>query len=66
MAMLVLRNQVQAGEVRDRACEALPKGVTHIREYVGSMSSELAQMARGQGDERLACLLELAAEMAKH
>ena len=63
--MPVLRHQVQEGEVRDRTCEALPKGVIHIRQYVGSMSSELAQMARGQGDERLAFLLELAAEIAK-
>lgn len=63
--MPVLRHQDQAGDIRDSLRESLPKNVTHIREYVGSMSSELAQMARGQGDERLACLLELAAEVAK-
>lgn len=35
-----------------------------IREYVAAMSAELAQMARWDGDERLACVLDTAATMA--
>lgn len=63
--MPVLRGKRQTGNTSGEGDEPLPSGVTHIREYVGCMSSELAQLARGQGDEHLACLLELAAEMAK-
>ena len=40
-------------------------GVAHIREYVGEMSIELAKMARQGGDEKLACLLEVAADVAR-
>lgn len=35
-----------------------------VREYVAAMSRELAQMARWDGDETLAVLLEAAAERA--
>ena len=35
-----------------------------VREYVGAMAGELARMARWDGDERLACLLEAAADLA--
>lgn len=35
-----------------------------VREYVGAMSAELARMARWDGDERLALLLEIAARLA--
>lgn len=35
-----------------------------VREYVGAMASELAQMARWDGDETLANALDLAAELA--
>lgn len=35
-----------------------------MRAYVGDMSRELALMARVQGDEKLALLLEVAADMA--
>ncbi|WP_295704772.1 hypothetical protein [uncultured Brevundimonas sp.] len=35
-----------------------------MREYVGAMAGELARMARWDGDERLACLLEAAADLA--
>lgn len=35
-----------------------------IREYVGAMAAELAQMARWDGDEQLACLLDAAAQAA--
>lgn len=35
-----------------------------VREYVAAMSGELARMARWDGDERLALLLEIAARLA--
>jgi hypothetical protein len=35
-----------------------------VREYIGGMCMELAQMARWDGDERLAVLLEAAAGRA--
>lgn len=35
-----------------------------VREYIGGMCMELAQMARWDGDERLAVLLETAAARA--
>lgn len=35
-----------------------------VREYVGAMAAELAQMARWDGDEQLGSLLDAAAEMA--
>lgn len=35
-----------------------------VREYVGAMAAELAQMARWDGDEQLGCLLDAAAEAA--
>lgn len=35
-----------------------------VREYIGGMCLELAQMARWDGDERLAVLLETAAARA--
>ena len=48
-----------------RSGKDLPVGVTAMREYVGCMSFELAQMARGNGDEKLAVLLETAACIAR-
>ncbi|MEN5145686.1 hypothetical protein [Brevundimonas diminuta] len=36
-----------------------------VREYVAAMAAELAGMARWDGDERLAGLLENAADMAR-
>ncbi|WP_341024493.1 hypothetical protein [Brevundimonas diminuta] len=36
-----------------------------VREYVAAMATELAGMARWDGDERLAGLLESAADMAR-
>lgn len=36
-----------------------------IREYVAAMAAELAGMARWDGDERLAGLLEGAADLAR-
>lgn len=35
-----------------------------VREYVGAMASELAQMARWDGDETLAAALQVAADLA--
>lgn len=37
---------------------------TQMRSYVGDMSRELAHMARGQGDEKLAIILDVAADIA--
>ena len=36
-----------------------------VREYVAAMATELAGMARWDGDERLAGLLKSAADMAR-
>lgn len=36
-----------------------------VREYVAAMAVELAQMARWDGDEKLACMLEAAAATAQ-
>jgi hypothetical protein len=36
-----------------------------VREYIGAMTLELAQMARWDGDEQLACVLEAAAVLAQ-
>lgn len=36
-----------------------------VREYVAAMATELAGMARWDGDERLAGLLESAADLAR-
>ena len=63
--MPVLRDKRQTDSKSGMGKDPLPSGLIQIREYVGCMSSELAQMARGQGDEHLARLLELAAELAK-
>lgn len=43
----------------DRSAAEFP-----VREYVGAMAAELAQMARWDGDEKLACLLDSAAQAA--
>lgn len=45
--------------------EVSPYGVVQMREYVGDISLELAGMARAQGDEKLACLLEVASDVAR-
>ena len=51
---------------KDKGADAdLPYGVAAIHNYVGDMSSELAKMARAEGDEKLALLLEMAADMAR-
>lgn len=36
-----------------------------VREYIGSMAEELAQMARWDGDEGLAALLDAVADRAR-
>lgn len=36
-----------------------------VREYVAAVATELAGMARGDGDEKLACVLDVAADLAK-
>ena len=58
------QGQAGAGEragpsPHDRGAAELP-----VREYVGAMAAELAQMARWDGDEKLGCLLDAAVEMA--
>ena len=40
------------------------RGVFLTREYIGAMALELARMARGDGDERLAKQLDQAADIA--
>ncbi|MBX3476362.1 MAG: hypothetical protein KF910_02030 [Brevundimonas sp.] len=35
-----------------------------VREYIGAMAVELAQMARWDGDETLGCALDVAARLA--
>lgn len=35
-----------------------------VREYIGSMAVELAQMARWDGDETLGCALDVVARLA--
>lgn len=35
-----------------------------VREYIGAMALELAQMARWDGDETLGCALDVAARLA--
>lgn len=37
-----------------------------VREYVAAMAAELAGMARWDGDQKLANLLERAADLARH
>ena len=50
----------RAGPKRhDRSAPEFP-----IREYVGAMAAELAQMARWDGDEKLGCLLDAVVEAA--
>ena len=51
----------------DPAGQPLPAGMPRefpVREYIGAMSIELAQMARWDGDEALARILHAAASMA--
>lgn len=45
-----------------RAASSTPQRA--VREYVGAMARELASMARWDGDEALATLLDAAAEVA--
>jgi hypothetical protein len=47
------------GERHNRSAAEFP-----VREYVGAMAAELAQMARWDGDEHLGRLLDAAAEAA--
>lgn len=60
-----LRRRSPDGGALTSAAGALPYGVSQMREYVGDMTEELAVMARAQGDEKLACLLEVAADVAR-
>ncbi|WP_292051462.1 MULTISPECIES: hypothetical protein [unclassified Brevundimonas] len=60
-----LRKISQSAKGQNKPPEALPYGTSEIREYVGGMSIELAKMARADGDEKLACLLEVAADVAR-
>lgn len=59
------RRKSPDNDVAASATDVLPYGVSQMREYVGDMSEELAVMARAQGDEKLACLLEVAADIAR-
>lgn len=52
------------GAVPMKAAQNEPASEFPVREYIGAMSLELAQMARWDGDEALARLLESAATLA--
>lgn len=54
---------VVAGSAVDAAPPNMPQEFP-VREYIGAMSLELAQMARWDGDEALARILDTAASMA--
>lgn len=49
----------KSAEAPDTAGEVFP-----TREYIGAMALELARMARGDGDKRLADQLDQAAQIA--
>ena len=53
-----------AGATPIKAAQDEPATEFPVREYIGAMSLELAQMARWDGDEALARLLESAATLA--
>jgi len=36
-----------------------------VREYIAAMTREMSQMARWTGDEKLACALDIAADIAE-
>ena len=45
---------------------AQPSAPEPVRDYISTMSDELAALARSIGDARLAMLLDLAATFAEH
>lgn len=47
------------GQAQESSSHAYP-----VREYISAMAQELAQMARWDGDDRLAVLLEIAGAQA--
>ena len=53
-----------AGVVPAKAAEEEVASEFPVREYIGAMALELAQMARWDGDEALARILESAATLA--
>ena len=53
------RTRSKPDREQDRTGDAFP-----TREYIGAMALEMARMARGEGDGRLADLLEQAANVA--
>lgn len=61
---LQARTTADPGAVsHERAADAVP-GEFPVREYIGAMAMELAQMARWDGDEALGRLLDSAASLA--
>ena len=53
-----------AHRAADRAPNGSPPEDYPVREYIAAMATELAQMARWDGDEPLGCALDVAARLA--
>ena len=51
-------------EAADRAPRGSPPEDYPVREYIGAMATELAQMARWDGDEALGCALDVVVRLA--
>lgn len=64
MAAEAGRHQLVSGR-RGRQAAAPSLSDYPVREYVAAMAAELAAMARWDGDEQLAALLESAADLAQ-
>ncbi len=65
--MTVQTSSAASAEPAPEAPDGRPPGMPPefpVREYIGAMSMELAQMARWDGDDALARILDAAAAMA--
>jgi len=50
---------------RREAAKPTDLGDYPVREYIAAMTREMSQMARWTGDEKLACALDIAADLAE-
>lgn len=50
---------------RREAVKPMELGEYPVREYIAAMTREMSQMARWTGDEKLACALDIAADIAE-
>lgn len=66
MAEAADRQELETGRSQHRPLSSGNMADYPVREYVAAMASELATMARWDGDEQLASALEIAADLAKH